>query len=103
MVGLRDGAYIWQYFTGEAVPLQCFCHKSTAVARLLPATRVASRAGEERVWLPARRAGDNDNQMFRKIKAGQYKFLAPYWDPISAVRRRGGASLHTWTVYTAEY
>lgn len=27
--------------------------------------------------------GDNDNQMFRKIKAGQYKFLAPYWDPIS--------------------
>jgi len=22
--------------------------------------------------------------MFRKIKAGQYKFLAPYWDPISA-------------------
>jgi len=28
--------------------------------------------------------GDNDNQMFRKIKAGQYKFLAPYWDPISA-------------------
>jgi len=28
--------------------------------------------------------GDNDNQMFKKIKAGQYKFLAPYWDPISA-------------------
>jgi len=28
--------------------------------------------------------GDNDNQMFRKIKAGQYKFLSPYWDPISA-------------------
>jgi len=27
--------------------------------------------------------GDNDNQMFRKIKAGSYKFLAPYWDPIS--------------------
>uniref|UniRef100_A0A6S9XZE7 Protein kinase domain-containing protein n=1 Tax=Chrysotila carterae TaxID=13221 RepID=A0A6S9XZE7_CHRCT len=27
--------------------------------------------------------GDNDNQMFRKIKAGQYKFLSPYWDPIS--------------------
>ena len=21
--------------------------------------------------------GDNDNQMFKKIKAGQYKFLAP--------------------------
>jgi len=29
-------------------------------------------------------AGDNDNQMFKKIKAGQYKFLSPYWDPISA-------------------
>mmetsp|Transcript_39479 Transcript_39479/g.65459 ORF Transcript_39479/g.65459 Transcript_39479/m.65459 type:complete len:449 (+) Transcript_39479:119-1465(+) len=28
--------------------------------------------------------GDNDNQMFRKIKAGSYKFLSPYWDPISA-------------------
>jgi len=28
--------------------------------------------------------GDNDAQMFKKIKAGQYKFLAPYWDPISA-------------------
>jgi len=28
--------------------------------------------------------GDNDNQMFKKIKAGQYKFLSPYWDPISA-------------------
>jgi len=27
--------------------------------------------------------GDNDAQMFKKIKAGQYKFLAPYWDPIS--------------------
>lgn len=27
--------------------------------------------------------GDNDQQMFKKIKAGQYKFLAPYWDPIS--------------------
>ena len=27
--------------------------------------------------------GDNDAQMFRKIKAAQYKFLAPYWDPIS--------------------
>ena len=22
--------------------------------------------------------------MFKKIKAGQYKFLSPYWDPISA-------------------
>jgi len=28
--------------------------------------------------------GDNDAQMFKKIKAGQYRFLAPYWDPISA-------------------
>lgn len=28
--------------------------------------------------------GDNDNQMFKKIKAGSYKFLSPYWDPISA-------------------
>ncbi|KAL1499336.1 hypothetical protein AB1Y20_011543 [Prymnesium parvum] len=28
--------------------------------------------------------GDNDAQMFKKIKAGSYKFLAPYWDPISA-------------------
>jgi len=28
--------------------------------------------------------GDNDAQMFRKIKAGSYKFLSPYWDPISA-------------------
>ena len=28
--------------------------------------------------------GDNDAQMFKKIKAGTYKFLAPYWDPISA-------------------
>jgi calcium/calmodulin-dependent protein kinase I len=27
--------------------------------------------------------GDNDAQMFRKIKAGTYKFLSPYWDPIS--------------------
>ena len=27
--------------------------------------------------------GDNDAQMFKKIKAGQYRFLAPYWDPIS--------------------
>ena len=27
--------------------------------------------------------GDNDAQMFKKIKAGQYKFLAQYWDPIS--------------------
>ena len=27
--------------------------------------------------------GDNDAQMFKRIKAGQYKFLAPYWDPIS--------------------
>eukprot|EP00965_Chrysotila_dentata_P105666 3490212-Pleurochrysis_carterae.AAC.2 len=24
--------------------------------------------------------------MFRKIKAGQYKFLSPYWDPISQAR-----------------
>mmetsp|Transcript_9099 Transcript_9099/g.24202 ORF Transcript_9099/g.24202 Transcript_9099/m.24202 type:complete len:440 (+) Transcript_9099:108-1427(+) len=28
--------------------------------------------------------GDNDAQMFKKIKAGTYKFLTPYWDPISA-------------------
>jgi len=28
--------------------------------------------------------GDNDAQMFKRIKAGQYKFLSPYWDPISA-------------------
>ena len=28
--------------------------------------------------------GDNDAQMFKRIKAGQYKFLAPYWDQISA-------------------
>ena len=28
--------------------------------------------------------GDNDAQMFKKIKAGSYKFLQPYWDPISA-------------------
>merc|ERR1711998_384790 len=28
--------------------------------------------------------GDNDAQMFKKIKAGSYKFLSPYWDPISA-------------------
>ena len=28
--------------------------------------------------------GDNDAQMFKRIKAVQYKFLAPYWDPISA-------------------
>jgi len=27
--------------------------------------------------------GDNDAQMFRKIKAGSYKFLSPYWDKIS--------------------
>ena len=27
--------------------------------------------------------GDNDAQMFKRIKAGQYKFLSPYWDPIS--------------------
>jgi len=27
--------------------------------------------------------GDNDAQMFKKIKAGSYKFLSPYWDPIS--------------------
>ena len=40
--------------------------------------------------------GDNDAQMFKKIKAGQYKFLAPYWDPISDdakdVRRRRPAA-----------
>ena len=28
--------------------------------------------------------GDNDTQMFKKIKAGSYRFLTPYWDPISA-------------------
>jgi len=28
--------------------------------------------------------GDNDAQMFKKIKAASYKFLSPYWDPISA-------------------
>ena len=28
--------------------------------------------------------GDNDAQMFKRIKAGQFKFLSPYWDPISA-------------------
>jgi calcium/calmodulin-dependent protein kinase I len=28
--------------------------------------------------------GENDAQMFKKIKAGSYKFLSPYWDPISA-------------------
>ena len=28
--------------------------------------------------------GDNDAQMFKRIKAGHYKFLSPYWDPISA-------------------
>ena len=28
--------------------------------------------------------GDNDAQMFKRIKAGSYKFLSPYWDPISA-------------------
>jgi len=28
--------------------------------------------------------GDNDAQMFKKIKAGSYKFLSPYWDPISS-------------------
>jgi len=27
--------------------------------------------------------GDNDQQMFKKIKGGQYRFLKPYWDPIS--------------------
>mmetsp|Transcript_41034 Transcript_41034/g.102035 ORF Transcript_41034/g.102035 Transcript_41034/m.102035 type:complete len:352 (-) Transcript_41034:666-1721(-) len=27
--------------------------------------------------------GDNDAQMFKKIKSGTYKFLTPYWDPIS--------------------
>lgn len=27
--------------------------------------------------------GDNDAHMFKKIKAGAYKFLSPYWDPIS--------------------
>lgn len=26
----------------------------------------------------------NDAQMYRKIKRGQYTFLAPYWDPISS-------------------
>ena len=31
--------------------------------------------------------GDNDAQMFKKIKAGSYKFLSPYWDPISADAR----------------
>ena len=40
--------------------------------------------------------GDNDAQMFKKIKAGQYKFLAPYWAPISDdakdVRRRRPAA-----------
>ena len=28
--------------------------------------------------------GDNDAQMFRKIKAGSFKFLSPYWDKISS-------------------
>ncbi|KAG8463265.1 hypothetical protein KFE25_011262 [Diacronema lutheri] len=28
--------------------------------------------------------GENDAQMFRKIRSAQYKFLAPYWDGISA-------------------
>jgi len=28
--------------------------------------------------------GENDAQMFRKIRAAQYKFLSPYWDSISA-------------------
>ena len=27
--------------------------------------------------------GDNDAQMFKMIKAGSFKFLKPYWDPIS--------------------
>jgi calcium/calmodulin-dependent protein kinase I len=27
--------------------------------------------------------GDNDNQLFRQIRSGAYKFLSPYWDPIS--------------------
>jgi len=27
---------------------------------------------------------DNDAQLFEKIKKGQYEFLKPYWDPISA-------------------
>jgi calcium/calmodulin-dependent protein kinase I len=27
--------------------------------------------------------GDNDAQLFKRIKSGTYKFLAPYWDPIS--------------------
>jgi len=27
--------------------------------------------------------GDNDRQLYKKIKAGQYKFIAPYWDPVS--------------------
>ena len=35
--------------------------------------------------------GDNDAQMFRKIKAAQYKFLAPYWDEVSAPAK--GASV----------
>jgi serine/threonine protein kinase len=28
--------------------------------------------------------GENDAQMFRKIRAALYSFLAPYWDDISA-------------------
>ena len=28
--------------------------------------------------------GDNDAQLFKKVKAGAYKFIKPYWDPISA-------------------
>jgi serine/threonine protein kinase len=28
--------------------------------------------------------GSNDSQLFSKIKRGDYKFLKPYWDPISA-------------------
>jgi len=28
--------------------------------------------------------GNNDTQLFSKIKRGDYKFLKPYWDPISA-------------------
>ena len=27
--------------------------------------------------------GDNDAQMFKRIKTGQFKFLSPYWDDIS--------------------
>mmetsp|Transcript_6573 Transcript_6573/g.17029 ORF Transcript_6573/g.17029 Transcript_6573/m.17029 type:complete len:393 (+) Transcript_6573:74-1252(+) len=30
---------------------------------------------------------DNDAQLFAKIKAGNYKFLAPFWDPISTAAK----------------